>query len=366
MLPGSTQRIIITVAAILVGLAFLWVGRSAEAADGSYAGSLLMAASPIIAIAAFAIVITVAIVPALIASATGNPLSGIFVLSAGLVFAASVARVDNWMRHVDLPGGYLWSAVELALWALPMVIIVQAVGRWRDRLRSALPQSMQLAHHASPPIGKLPKDNVLLATLSITLVLVVVGALFLQPLSWKPFMLALGVALGIQLIISFVASLVVKPDGEKKIPFTAMLGGVVCTAVGAGVLLLLLRSVQTPQVIAAIVAAFMFGSLAANQLFPRTPMIAIVLSPFCVGIGAFVITLFSYETSEQLLTAMRHTLNLTAEPNTKHLLSLAIAQPIHYASAGVAGVALGLGWSQSIRASHPAANPTPEATPDTA
>ncbi len=365
MFPSARQRWLLAAGTVVIGLAFCLVDRTAVAADLTCSGTLLFAANPALAIAAYAAVSVLAIGLALLVAATGSPLCGLFAFGAGLAFVAAGSSIDPWLRHADLPGAYWLFAGETVIWALPVVGLIAAVGKWRDGIRRRLPAFAQMPHHARivpiPP----PHVQMSLSTAALVVGAVIVAAMMLQPASWKPFVAALVVALLMQAVLwAAVVKLTPAPasggaanggggnaGADQAALAASLLGGIVATAIAAGVILLALRSVDRGQIIAAIALAFIFGAFAADQLFPRTPLFVIVLSPFALAIAAYLVVAWRYEEAGTLLQAAWHTLDLTPGRGVDHLINLALAQPIHYASAGLAGAATGLGWSRGITAS---------------
>jgi hypothetical protein len=109
-----------------------------------------------------------------------------------------------------------------------------------------------------------------------------------------------------------------------------MLGGFVAVAVSATVMLLMLRTTDVGQVIAAIAIGSMLGALAAGQLCPQTPVAMILLAPLTVSVGAYATIAFSYSDHPAVLRAAWHTLNATPGANFDHLLGLGLALPIQY------------------------------------
>lgn len=343
------QRTVVSLAVVIAGLVYLLAGRSLTAADLSSTGSLLFAGSTTQAIGMMAGASVVAVLLGLLASATGNPLAGSFVVGAALVFAAAGGTVDPWMRHTDIPSAYWSLLVEAGLWMLLGMAILAAVRFARDRLREKLPAMLRADHFDGALPSGLPTLQMQMTAAGGLPVVAVVAALLLQTSVWRSFAAVLVIALGLQGVLWGVSVLVMRAqrNGDSPAP-GAMLGGFVAVAVSATVMLLMLRTTDVGQVIAAIAIGSMLGALAGGQLCPRTPVAMILLAPMTVAVGAYATIAFSYQDEATVLRAAWHTLNATPGANFDHLLSLGLALPIHYASSGLAGAALGLGWSQAL------------------
>ncbi len=136
-------------------------------------------------------------------------------------------------------------------------------------------------------------------------------------------------------------------DTHIRLPGSQALGaGLVC-AIVAGVLChLLIRSSDINQVLASLLLAFAVGGMAGHMVFPQSNPAAILLSPAIVAAAGYALVLTGYTNHTQVLTAW----------HAGKISGLALALPVHYASAGLAGAALGVGWAQGLMAPEPVAS----------
>ena len=83
------------------------------------------------------------------------------------------------------------------------------------------------------------------------------------------------------------------------------------------------------------------GGFATGLIFPQVNPAAILFSPAMVAVGVYGYVVMSYGNPEDLLRAVYN----------NQFPGVALALPIHYVSAGVAGCAAGMGIAQGIEAS---------------
>jgi hypothetical protein len=145
------------------------------------------------------------------------------------------------------------------------------------------------------------------------------------------------------------------PASSFGVPsLTSLAAGLLCAAVAAVFASVLIRSSANGQVIASLVIAFTAGAAAAQSVFPQPNPVGILLSPFLVAAGGYAYAAVRYPAHEALLSAWFN----------RELLGLALALPVFYASAAVAGCAMGVGLAQVMRhESHDPAAGSARATP---
>jgi hypothetical protein len=187
MFPSMRQRTVVSLATIIAGLVYLLAGRSLTAADLSSTGSLLFAGSTTQAMVLMAGASVVAVFLGLLASATGNPLAGPFVVGAALAFAAVGGTVDPWMRHADIPSAYWSLMVEAGLWMLLVMAIVAAVRFARDGMRERLPAMLRGDHFETGLPSSAPTLQMQMTAAGVLPVLAVIASLLLQTPQWKSF-----------------------------------------------------------------------------------------------------------------------------------------------------------------------------------
>ena len=117
-----------------------------------------------------------------------------------------------------------------------------------------------------------------------------------------------------------------------------LLAGAVSAALGALACNLLIQTPDGGQVNCSLVLGFAVAAMIARMLVPQQNPIVILISPLVVGIGVYLWVASSYQSQDALL----------ADYYSRDLFNLAVALPIHYASAGVAGCAIGVGMAQSM------------------
>ena len=285
MFPALPHRLFI-LASILLGS---WVLASAapvlHSADGSTAPSLMMARNGVVGALMMVVIAALPIIVlSLIGSSVGNPLTGLFALATALwILSAQGDTIDGWIRRTS---------------------------------------------------ANLPGDYVKLAVEMVIWLALLTGFLFLVTLARLPLRRALPLLttehhLGEPITLR-----------SKWLP--ALVSGVV-TAIVAGVLAsFLLQTPEKGQVIGGLILAFLIGGLVGDmassflfQKHPANPM-GILIAPALVAITGYLITAMSYDDGADFLKAYFNT----------RAAGLAFALPLDYASAGVAGAALGAGWSQ--------------------
>lgn len=126
------------------------------------------------------------------------------------------------------------------------------------------------------------------------------------------------------------------PDGR------AMLAGVVAAAAGGVGCVVLVQSEATGQVIGSLVLSFTLAGLLAQMLVGPANPVGVLLSPLAVAVGAYgyVLVGAGYGSEDALLAAWY----------ARELPGPALVLPIFYASAGVAGAAMGIGLGQAVHA----------------
>jgi hypothetical protein len=262
---------------------------SAGAGPAAAVGVLLAAFVPVILLA-------------LLAASMGNCLAGLFVPAMALAFLAwRGGPIDGWMRRHSHPGSFAWLAVESLGWLLLMAGIAALVGVVRPRLRAKL------------------------------------GGAGFDPLGLHRPTFAV-------------------PDA------TGLTAGA-ATAIVAGVLaLFLLRSTDVGQITFGLIVCFTIASLMVQYIFPHANPLAIVLSPMLLALGAYLYARFGYSGHGQVIDAWHRAIGANGSPGSpglsvsgasgRPLPGLALALPIHYASAGIIGTTIGVGWAQTMMLGH--------------
>lgn len=119
---------------------------------------------------------------------------------------------------------------------------------------------------------------------------------------------------------------------------TSMMSGLICAVVGGVGCFFLLRDFDTGQVMWSLGLAFAIGGLVAHLCVPNNNPVPILVSPILVAVAGYAWVIKDHNTANAFREAW----------NSGELPGMALALPIHYASAAVAGGALGIGWGQAL------------------
>ncbi len=286
MLPPMRQRLIIAAAVAVGAIAWLAASPPLRAADGSVGLSLttarvgLVLAVPIVVVAGLP-----AALAALVASASGNPLSGVFAAATSLcVLAGRGGSISGWVYRADarLPDDFAFLIVEMVFWSVYLVAVVAGILFLRDRLRDRVPV-LAFDKRAAPAL-----------------------------------------VLGRNHLHSVAACLL-------------------CALIAGILLCVLLRSIDGGQIVWALILAFVLAAVVTQMIVPTAGSWAVLLSPAVVAVVAYAWVLLRFDSEASYLQAwIRVGRTASAVPGP------ALALPIHYASAGVVGCTIGLGWAQSL------------------
>ena len=141
MMPVMRQRIVILAAAL--GGAVFWISLASwlRAADNSSGLSLMSArVGPLWAMLMVALAGVVSLGLGLIASAMGNPLSGVFAVSTGLsVLATYGGTIDGWLSRAQLPDDYKLLMMEMLIWQCGVTVMLAAIRWLRSPTRAIWP-----------------------------------------------------------------------------------------------------------------------------------------------------------------------------------------------------------------------------------
>ena len=136
-------------------------------------------------------------------------------------------------------------------------------------------------------------------------------------------------------------------DLQFRIPKAqALLAGLICAVVGGVLAFFLLHSSDAGQVVLSLLLAFVIGGFTAQMVSPQSNPVAVLLSPTVVAVFAYAWILMKYNGQADVLRAWHSSVPAHRLPG------LALALPIQYASAAVAGSAMGVGWARSLDAGH--------------
>lgn len=236
-----------------------------------------------------------AMVSGLYVSSAGNPLSGVYTTGFSLMILAAYGGSMNGLimrqaeRSAGQPtGGALFRqlGVEMLLWALAWCLLMFLIRRFRDRIRERLvPRRLKTPFATTAPIEEEDTPRFVLQ---------------------------------------------VRPA----------MAGLLCAGLAWVMCRFLMQTDAGAQVIGSILLAFMLAGLTARLAIPTGNVVFLLLSPLGVGLAAYVVASVNYGTvsAEELIQLWQR--GTLAGPM--------YALPIHWASAGLIGVSIGIGMAQAI------------------
>lgn len=302
MFPSLRTRLLITIAAIAGSMLWVSAANAALAPDGSGGISLLTASSTGVAVSMILLAGLPALIMGLLISAFGNPLAGLF--TAGICLcslAVAGGTMDQWLKRngASLPGDYMKLAIETVAWFAAVIGFMCIAMTTRPRIRKTIPQLSDKYHFG-------------------------------------------------------------QETRLRRIDKSSWTAGGITVLVGGLLAFILLRTAESGQIVGGLILGFMIaaftGNLVAGSLFgesvpiqkgsdkverivspPKNP-IPVLLSPAVVAIVGYLITLLTHSDQTALMDHWYE----------GGVIGLARALPIHYASAGVIGCCLGIGWAQAV------------------
>jgi len=350
MMPVIRQRWAIGLGLLLAGACYVLIAQPAIA-EGGVGLTLLGGATGMLPLWMLLGLSIPVIVIAVIVSGMGNPLVGPLVVSGGLIAAAGFGgSIDGWIRAMDSPGAFWLLAAESVLWIGLIVAVRLVVRRTWAGFRKKLPGPLRTAYcveteepHDDPPM-QLAGKAALATLLSVVFVFLALRWALVE------YIVILVIALGLVTVAWFISEMI---GSSAKRPLAqaavgpAFLSSIVTTVVGAAALMFLQQSADPGQVIGSMLVAFTGASLLAHQLYPTAARLPMLLSPLFIALATYAWMAISNDTTHVVL--MRYFANFPhGDPLTTTLPPTAMALPVFYASAGVAGVCIGIGWSQTI------------------
>lgn len=328
MLPTLQQRIVIVLAVALGAGAWLLVSDALQAADEASGLSLIGSRVGLIAALLLLILVNVMMVTAgTLVSAMGNPLSGIFAAAAALCVLAGVSGpINGWLERINSPGAYGSLIMETGFWYATLVLLLWSVGQWRQALRSRVPVILRSdyfgtaadSHAETSQNDEGVDDPSFMGDAS-------------QAVS--------DMTLRIPILKHYTKMLKSTPQLSLG-SFHHLAAMVVAGVIAGGLGYILIRNSDGGQVVCSLILSFTVGGATAGAFFPNKGWWGIMSSPFLVAAVSYGYVTLQYSQTEPLLAAWFG----------QQLPGLALALPIHYASAGVVGCCLGAGLAQAITA----------------
>ncbi|MEM9416426.1 MAG: hypothetical protein AAGA29_13260 [Planctomycetota bacterium] len=295
MLPTITQRLMM-VAAIAAGALSWWlIFPQLLPSDGSAGISLIDARAGLWLAAVLLLVFGLpALASAIYVGAAGNPLSGIFTVGFALMILAGLGgsaqglliRQEAWASGAG-GGLFVKLEIELVLWATAWCFLMFLMRRFRTRVRDRLvPRRLKTPY--SPAGQRLSEEDTPKFVLHVT----------------------------------------------------PIVSGLLCAGIGWLLCMVLIQNAAGGQVIGAILLAFTIGALTARIALPTGNVVFLVLSPLLTGFVAYAhaAVIHSGASGTDIIGLLHR----------GALIGPAMTLPIHWASAGMVGVATGIGIAQAI------------------
>lgn len=378
MFPLFKHRLMLGSAAVLGCFIHLYVWQMAVGSFEVARFSPLNTSSPGAAVAAIVIATLLVLLPAALVAAAGNPHMGAFIISASLLLGAvKGGSIDRWILDTASAAGWWRLAMEAGIW-----LLIVGGGIWlcrclRAPLRKLLPLGLvhQLEHYELPELSAarpaassaaqpgVPGSHAVHVNVVplVTLLTILVAVLADQLVStygakalgggrlsftWR--LIGVGlIAFGASTLISMairplqLAAASAAHRRDRGI-FWSLLAAGVAVVLGFGLASVLLKSHETWQVVWVLLIAFTVAGLAAHQLLPHLSHTLTLLAPLVVAMLAYGLVGMRYGAAANSLEAFFG----------DQLWEPALVMPVFYASAGVSGIALGIGWSQVLLMLH--------------
>jgi hypothetical protein len=294
------QRSVLLIGAILA--AFIWLqGIPAwTSAQGVAGASLLYAASPGQSIGLAIVLGAIVVIIAAATAALARVLHGVLALAVGLVFpAVRGGTIDEWLREAGSSQAYWLFVGESLLWALLIALAAVAIAAGARQLRPRLRWTRMTPQQEGHFWGFEPPLNAG----------VLAGSSSRSPLP---------------------------PARRRRVNLLA--STFVSTVIGATIAAMLVRSIEPWQVVWGIGIAFTVGSLLGHQMFPASNPLGLIVSPLIAAALWYGWAAITGGSSARMLH----------DYFGGSFTHAALALPIYYASAGVAGAAAGTLWSQAM------------------
>jgi hypothetical protein len=285
MLPSQTQRMLLLLA-VVVATPGWWVAASWLAPMDGLGGWTLGSARPGVAAAVGLVVL--AGIPALgmavLLAAAGNPLTGLLALAVSGAIAGGGAGLAGVARRADEAGGVETLQLKLGAELVTWFVLLTLAGAGIDAARRWVEPRLP-ERLTSRHLG---------------------GSVRLVGL-----------------------------DGPS------LIAGLITAVVGGGLGWVLIASREPGQAVGGLALGFTAGALVGHAVMPSPRVWPSLLAPAAAGLAAYGGVAWRYQGvggGDALLQAIY----------VEGLPGLALALPVHYVTAGVAGVCLGLGIGQVI------------------
>ena len=242
MFPPLKHRLVIGIVLVIGALCWLFARGALTAVDGSTGLSLMDGRAGFFPALLIVVVAGIpALIAGLIASSTGNPLSGAFTISFALLpLGALGGSIDGYLRRAELPGGYKPLAFEAVLWLVLLAAALVFIDMARKKVRPSL-EKLAVKRH-------------------------------------------LGVRINMTL-----------PSGK------AAMAGLVTAGVGGLLCSFLIQTSDGGQVNCALLMGFCIAAMIGQMSVPQHNPLLILLSPLVVALAAYLYTLGCYSNGDAFL-----------------------------------------------------------------
>eukprot|EP00752_Nemacystus_decipiens_P013539 g11997.t1 len=267
-----------------------------RAADGSTGLSLIDARIGVVLACGLLLLAGLpALLTGLYVSSSGNPLSGIFTIGFALMILAAQGGSMNGLiqRQAERPGNapsggsiFMQFEVEMALWALAWCLMMFLLRRYRLRIR--------------------------------------------------------GLCVPRQLKTTFSSQMEIEEDDTPRFVLHVRpgLAGLLCAVLGWVLCRVLMQTPTSGQVIGSILLSFAIAGLSARLILPTGNVVYLLLSPLLVGFVSYAMGAIMHGSASADDLILRWQSGVITGPM--------FAMPIHWASAGLVGVSVGIGMAQAI------------------
>lgn len=296
MLPRITQRLMMLTALTISTLCLLPALTMLTPADGSPGLSLMDTRAGLVWACGLLLLAGLpALLLGLYVSSSGNPLSGVFTIGfAFMILAAKGGSMTGLIyrqaeRPADHPRGgsiFMQLEIEMVIWVLAWSVMMFLLRLYRLRIRRLFVPSILQTNFSSQM--EIEEDD-------------------------TP---------------RFV--LLVRP----------LLAGLLCAVLGWLLCRALMQTPTSGQVIGSILLAFTIAGLSARLILPTGNVVYLLLSPLLVGFVSYAMGALTHGSASADSLILRWQQGEITAPM--------LAMPIHWASAGLVGVSVGVGMAQGI------------------
>ena len=296
MLPTITQRLLMLAAIVLGTLCWLPALDLLRAADGSSGLSLMDARSGVfLACGLLFLAGLPALLTGLYVSSSGNPLSGVYTIGFSLMILSGLGGSMTGLiqRQAERPRGepgggsiFMQLEIEMVIWALAWCLLMFLVRRFRDPIRkSMVPRRLKTNFAKGVPIEE-------------------------------------------------------EDTPRFAIQIRPAMAGLLCAALAWVLCRFIMQTPTTGQVIGSILLSFTIAGLTARLALPTGNVVFLLLSPLLVGFASYAVA--------AVLHGSASAEDLTILWQRGQIVGPTFAMPIHWASAGLVGVSIGIGMAQAI------------------